>query len=141
MTSSLWLICSPAFPPGGAAKIVIQSPHSLSLLFPSLFFCPSVFLSSHLHSKTNPASSHPMATHTPAPQAAALQAAIWREADRCLSAPGSSHSWHGERERGTERVRERRERVSYSREEELMKERGMVTISSWRDGGGASGNE
>lgn len=33
-------------------------------------------------------------THGPTPQAAAVQAAIWREADHRLSAPGSSHSWH-----------------------------------------------
>lgn len=49
-------------------------------------------------------------THPPTLQAAAARAAIWREADHRLSAPGSSHSWHsGERERegGKDRGRER----------------------------------
>lgn len=50
-------------------------------------------------------------THPPTPQAAAAQAAIWREADHRLSAPGSSHSWHS----GTERGREGRETVTKER--------------------------
>lgn len=71
----------------------------------------------------NPPPPHPLiTTHPLTPQAAAAQAAIWREADHRLSAPGSSHSWHS----GTERERESGERDRDEREEELMKEGRMA---------------
>lgn len=86
-----------------------QADHSM---LPTIDFllCVPIFTWKSNKTVIIPISSPPsypvITTHPPTPQAAAVQAAIWREADHRLSAPGSSHSWHS----GAERERESGER-------------------------------